>query len=335
MKKKKNSKMNNIFKIASITGLFVMTYCNFSSAAILGDINNDGKRTREDINLLKNYLIEKQSLTKDQLYAADMNSDWKVTITDLSLLKVEVKEEEENVPGGSTGGDESTDGSGSGDNSGNQGGTGDNSGNQGGSGDSGNNDGSSGDNSGDGSNTGSGDNTGTGSGSGNGNDSTGGNQGGSSTDKPSSGSTEGKNVIGIEVDKLPEKTRYVSGEEFDASGLVIVAVCDDGERVDVTGDCELSGFNSKSIGTQVINVSYNGKITSFKVTVAVRQYYMQGDVVTGIEIDTLPIKTIYKYGEALDLTGLRVVKRWISGNTEAVYNYEVSGYDPYKLGKQK
>ena len=52
-------------------------------------------------------------------------------------------------------------------------------------------------------------------------------------------------------------------------------------------------------------------------------------------VDNVPIKTIYKYGEALDLTGLRVVKRWISGNTEAVYNYEVSGYDPYKLGKQK
>ena len=58
MKKRKiDKKIKNAIKIASVTSFFVLTYCNYSAAAGMGDINSDNKITIEDSNLLKSYLV--------------------------------------------------------------------------------------------------------------------------------------------------------------------------------------------------------------------------------------------------------------------------------------
>lgn len=61
---------------------------------------------------------------------------------------------------------------------------------------------------------------------------------------------------------------------------------------------------------------------------------VQTKTIRSISIKTKPTKLIYLRGEPLDLTGL-VVRATYSDNTKGyVSDYQVSGYDPSKLGEQ-
>lgn len=156
-------------------------------------------------------------------------------------------------------------------------------------------------------------------------------------DSTDDGKTENENkkIVSIEIASLPKKTTYIKGESFDASGLSVMAVYADGTREDITGSVELSPFDANKVGVQTIRVSFEGKGESFNVYVSTTPSVAVKDMVKGVEVVTTPIKTIYKYGEELDLTGLSIGKKWISGNIEYIYEYNVVGYNPYELGKQK
>ena len=254
--------------------IFEILMCyNYSFAAITGDINNDGDCTSDDIIILKNHLIQKETLTGNQISIADINNDGKISLSDLSLIKAIVKESglEEDKPGGNT----------------------------------------------------------------NENQKPGGSTEDGKTDGENGNEDENKKLVSIEIASLPKKTTYIKGESFDASGLSIMAVYADGTREDVTGSAELSPFDANKVGVQTIRVSFEGKGESFKVYVSTTPSVAVRDIVKGVEVVSKPIKTIYKYGENLDLTGLSIGKKWVSGNVEYIYEYNVVGYNPYEVGKQK
>lgn len=71
----------------------------------------------------------------------------------------------------------------------------------------------------------------------------------------------------IEIATNPTKTAYQIGEAFDASGLTLKATYSDGTTKTITTGFEVSGFSSSTAGTKTVTVSYQGKITSFAVTV--------------------------------------------------------------------
>lgn len=54
---------------------------------LLGDFNDDGKRTASDAVLFTKYIIKQQTFTKSQYEKADLNSDGKVNAVDLAVLK--------------------------------------------------------------------------------------------------------------------------------------------------------------------------------------------------------------------------------------------------------
>ena len=80
------------------------------------------------------------------------------------------------------------------------------------------------------------------------------------------GNTEPVTLESIAVTTLPTKTTYITGEAFDPAGMVVTAYYSDGSSATVIG-YTLEGFSSATVGTSTITVSYNGKNTSFNVTV--------------------------------------------------------------------
>ena len=127
--------------------------------------------------------------------------------------------------------------------------------------------------------------------------------------------------MGIEITSQPSKTRYVIGEAFDATGLVVSAVFDDNSKENLSpADYTLSGFDSDVAGLKTVLVTYLDKTASFDVNVV---------EATALRIVSLPDKLNYVAGEELDLEGLEVELVYSDDETVAVNvaDLEVSGYD--------
>ena len=77
-----------------------------------------------------------------------------------------------------------------------------------------------------------------------------------------------KIVEKIEVKTSPSKTTYIKGESLVLTGGTITATYQDGttKEVTITNDM-VSGYNSSVVGQQTITVTYEGRTTTFKVTV--------------------------------------------------------------------
>ena len=103
----------------------------------------------------------------------------------------------------------------------------------------------------------------------------------------------------IQITK-PAKTSYEYGEELDLTAgkvTIIMARGKVSETVDMTATM-LSKFDNTKVGNQNITVEYKGLKTSFVITVT--------NPVKGINLNTEPNKTNYKYGESLDITGATI-----------------------------
>ncbi len=80
-------------------------------------------------------------------------------------------------------------------------------------------------------------------------------------------------VVAITVDSIavktePTKTTYKKGEELDLTGLKIEATKNNGSKEEITVTTDMvTGFDSTTIGEQTLTITYNGKTTTFTVTV--------------------------------------------------------------------
>ena len=115
------------------------------------------------------------------------------------------------------------------------------------------------------------------------------------------------------------KDTYEWSEELD---LVVTASYADGSSKDIT-DYTVSGFNAKKPGEQTVTVTYEGKSTSFKVTV-------NNPALTGIT--AVSNKDSYNYGERLKLT---VIATYADGSQVEIKDYQVSGYNSKNAGIQR
>ena len=140
-------------------------------------------------------------------------------------------------------------------------------------------------------------------------------------------------VTGIALKNTPSKTTYVRGEELDLTGGVITVSYEDGTttEIDMTSELvETTGYNSSSLGSQTITVSYAGYTTTFDIIVK--------NEVTGISIKDLPSKMTYVKGENIDLSdGVLVVTYEDGTNAEVpmtANEIEVIGFDSSSEGTQ-
>lgn len=115
----------------------------------------------------------------------------------------------------------------------------------------------------------------------------------------------------IEITTPPSKTRYISGERFDNSGMVIMAhYAIDGIELQTA---EVSGYSASPDpvvdGYNEITISYSEtgiiKQTTYPITVI--------HALTSLTIENLPNKTTYEYGDTLNTSGLAVRAHYSDG----------------------
>lgn len=63
-------------------------------------------------------------------------------------------------------------------------------------------------------------------------------------------------LSGIRITSFPSKVYYKIGESFDPSGLTVAEIRQDGTEKEIT-DYDISGFDSSTVGSKTITVSYN------------------------------------------------------------------------------
>ncbi|MCH1984160.1 leucine-rich repeat protein [Ruminococcus sp. OA3] len=131
----------------------------------------------------------------------------------------------------------------------------------------------------------------------------------------------------LTLKSVPTKLEYNVGEAIDLTGLSVAVAWSDGSEEAVT-DYVVSGFDSSTVGTKNVIVTYQGETVTFVVEIAVLI------AVTGIEITSMPNKTEYQIGEELDLSGMVVTATYNDGTTGAVSAYTVTGYDATVSGGQ-
>ncbi|MBQ1967546.1 MAG: bacterial Ig-like domain-containing protein, partial [Clostridia bacterium] len=71
----------------------------------------------------------------------------------------------------------------------------------------------------------------------------------------------------IIVEKAPNKVEYNVGDTFDATGLAIFAIYNNGSSATITEGFTLSDVDMSTAGTKTVTVTYEGKTATFEITV--------------------------------------------------------------------
>lgn len=146
----------------------------------------------------------------------------------------------------------------------------------------------------------------------------------------------------------PAKKEYVLGESWNPNGMKVYAHLSDGSKKEVT-DYQISGFDTNSLGTKRIVVTYDGKKTSFDITV--KRLGGQTSVASGVYMDGLyrvyngnyPYQAVKDYvesrgGKLISITSeieqSRVVAIMSKAKTKATYYY-TGGYRSNEKDKWK
>lgn len=132
-------------------------------------------------------------------------------------------------------------------------------------------------------------------------------------------------VTRLEVTHMPTKTRYLLGETFDSTGLIITAYYNDNTSEQVTG-YTLSSPDMTTYGNKTVTVTFDEKTVDFSILVV---------DISGIEVKTMPVKTEYPKGDAFDTTGLSILVKYTDGTSETITTgFEVSGFDSSSVGEK-
>lgn len=132
------------------------------------------------------------------------------------------------------------------------------------------------------------------------------------------GSTVVRELTGISINTLPDKTDCFKGEKIPTAGLSILASYSDGTSGIITSGFTVSPSTAAYVGTQSVTVTYQGKTAKFSVNVKENA----SSQAKNISIATLPDKTKYNYKEMLNTAGLTLCVSDGNGNTETI----ASGY---------
>ena len=105
----------------------------------------------------------------------------------------------------------------------------------------------------------------------------------------------------VSIFSEPYKTNYMVGETLDTTGLQLNIGYSDGSSEVISSGFYVDAVQLSTPGVQAVRVYYEGSSCSFNITVG-----EQAELITGIGVLTLPAKTRYTVGEALDTTGLSI-----------------------------
>jgi len=147
--------------------------------------------------------------------------------------------------------------------------------------------------------------------------------------KSPSASSE-KNLVGIQITKLPAQVEYFIDEPFDLDGIQVMAIYSNNAKEEVfIGVKNVSGFDSSEAGTKTLTVTWNGKSATFDITV-------DNIYLSEVKITSLPAKIGYSMYEELELDGLEVTATFNDKSTRelSIHELVITGFDKNNLGKQ-
>lgn len=125
----------------------------------------------------------------------------------------------------------------------------------------------------------------------------------------------------------PDKTAYVRGEKFDATGMVLTLTYSDGSKTEITEGYEIVTKNALTENNRTVRIRYNDLTTTLNVIV------VKPDV-AGIEINTEPTQKEYETGDEFSTAGLTLKVNYVDGTSEIVYDgYVVKNGAFDKTGK--
>ncbi|WP_195269087.1 bacterial Ig-like domain-containing protein [Eubacterium sp. 1001713B170207_170306_E7] len=142
-----------------------------------------------------------------------------------------------------------------------------------------------------------------------------------------------KNIESISIKKLPTKTEYVEGTEFDPSGGILSITYEGGDVQDVKLDAEgvVCNVDMNQVADEVpVTVLYNGRKTNFNIKIMAK-------VLESIDISKQP-QNEYFVGNSLNLEDGELTLAYNNGTTDTLAMNEkdvtVTGYDKDKTGEQ-
>ena len=134
----------------------------------------------------------------------------------------------------------------------------------------------------------------------------------------------------IYIGKAPTKTVYQEGENFDKTGMIVIAKYSDGSSHEVTNYDVIDGDNLQA-GTTTVKIRYieNGIIKETTQEITVNKKLV---LLTEISVEQAPTKTEYEEGESFDKTGMKIIAKYSDGSSHEVTNYDVIDGDNLQAG---
>ena len=137
-------------------------------------------------------------------------------------------------------------------------------------------------------------------------------------------------LTGLKIAKMPVKTLYYIGENFESKGMAIKAVYGDTEVLLEEDEYTITqeNFDNQVAKEQSITVHHKGKTIEVPVTVKAKE-------ATGIKVTKLP-KTTYTLGDTLSLDGITISKVYDNGDetvlAEDEYEIDDSSFNGNQVG---
>lgn len=138
-------------------------------------------------------------------------------------------------------------------------------------------------------------------------------------------------VVELEITHIPNKVNYVAGQNFDATGMVVKAIYENGMEKEITNYTVQNGEDLE-VGQTSVTIEYEGQTTTQAITVVAK-------TIETITIKTMPNKTQYiQNKEELDLTGGVIEVLYNDATTEEILmtstDVSASGFDNTEIGTQ-
>lgn len=138
-------------------------------------------------------------------------------------------------------------------------------------------------------------------------------------------------LVKIEITKAPTKTKYVVGQDFDKTGMIVTGTFED-ETTQEISDYTIENGSKLTKSQTFVTISYNNKTVNQSITVEEKS-------ITSIEISKKPTKLQYTQNkDELDLAGGQITLKYNDGTTENIDmtsdTVTASGFDNTKIGKQ-
>lgn len=138
-----------------------------------------------------------------------------------------------------------------------------------------------------------------------------------------SANTFAPKAVGLDYDKDTVTLTQKAGESIDFSGMKVYRTYSDGNRVALDPDAyTLPTDYDKTAGTRKVTVTHAYEDVTYTLELTLN-FTRE---LTGISVDATNVKTTYKVGETLDLSGLVVTAAYHDGYTQAIEEDVLFGY---------